>query len=80
MRFALGVPLLVTLLAKETFMHVLGFAGIFLSILAVVLPCIIWLKLQHNPKFSTQINPVLVKVLLTIGIIVICCEVYNICF
>ncbi|MEI6628653.1 MAG: aromatic amino acid transport family protein [Alphaproteobacteria bacterium] len=78
--FALGVPLLVTLLAKETFMHVLGFAGIFLSILAVVLPCIIWLKLQHNPKFSTQINPVLVKVLLTIGIIVICCEVYNICF
>lgn len=77
---ALGIPLLVTLLAKETFMHVLGFAGIFLSILAVVLPCIIWLKLQHNQKFNTQVNPALVKALLAIGIIVIGCEIYNICF
>ena len=77
---ALGIPLLVTLLAKETFMHVLGFAGIFLSILAVVLPCIIWLRLKNNHNFYSKIKPMLVKTLLTVGLLVIVCEIINICF
>ena len=77
---ALGIPLLVTLIAKETFVHVLGFAGIFLSILAIGLPCVIWLKLYRSNNFSTQLSPAIVKILLTIGISVICCEIYNICF
>ncbi len=77
---ALGVPLLVTLIAKETFVHVLGFAGIFLSILALGLPCIIWLKLYSSHTFITKLSPNLVKILLAIGVSVICCEIYNICF
>ena len=77
---ALGIPLLVTLIAEKTFVHVLGVAGVFLSILAVGLPCVIWLKLRHRSDFATQLNPSLVVTLLAIGIAVICCEVYNACF
>lgn len=77
---ALGIPLLVTLLAKETFMHVLGFAGIFLSILAIVLPCAIWLKVKKSNDFRSLLNPNVVSALLIIGIVVICCEICNICF
>jgi tyrosine-specific transport protein len=76
--FALGIPLLITLIAEETFVRVLGFAGIFLSVLAIGLPCTIWLKLKSRQDFVTQLNTKLVTVLLIIGISVICCELYNI--
>ncbi len=76
---ALGVPLALTLIAEKTFLKVLGFAGIFLSIIAVGLPCLIWLRLGKQ-KLSSSLNQQLVMLILAVGICVIVCEIYNLCF
>lgn len=76
----LGVPLIIALISEKTFEKILSFAGIFLSILAIGLPCVIWLNLKKENKISSPLRKNLVTGVLMVGIFIIVCEICNLFF
>lgn len=79
------IPLFVSLLYPDAFVHALAFAAIALSFLAVIIPSLLVLKMRHSHPYQDRINDryqtfggvFLPKFLILFGIGIIVAEVYN---
>lgn len=72
------IPLVFAIYYPQGFIMALGFAGLALTIIAIILPSLIILKLRksptYNPKFKTPGGTIAIRITLLIGIAIIACE------
>lgn len=74
-------PLSIALYVPNAFTTVLGFAGVILSIIAILLPVYLLFKVKGKTyNYKELYNKHWLRVCSSIGIIVISCELYNIIF
>ena len=72
---------IVAILIPNAFIAVLGFAGMILVIIAILLPIYLLNKVKKNTKFYPELNSrLLIWISIIVGLIIILCQVRNILF
>ena len=70
---------IIAILIPNAFISVLGFAGMILVVIAILLPIYLLNKVKNNSKFYTELNSrSLIWISIIVGFIIILCQVNNI--
>jgi tyrosine-specific transport protein len=78
---AVGVPTVIAIFVPGAFITILGFAGMILSVLAILLPIYILVAGKFkNVYYSSTTNRLMLAGSVIMGIAIILCEVINIAF
>ncbi|GHT88369.1 tyrosine-specific transport protein 1 [Alphaproteobacteria bacterium] len=71
-------PCIVAILIPDAFISVLGFAGMILAVLAIILPTYILLKCNfQRPYYQSTKNKILISVSIVTALFIIYCEIVN---
>jgi tyrosine-specific transport protein len=68
---------LIVLVIPNAFISILGFAGMILSLIAIILPIYLLMRVKQNLHYSELNNKFLVVLSFIIGILIVICEILN---
>ncbi|MDR0406868.1 MAG: hypothetical protein LBH38_02165 [Holosporales bacterium] len=67
----------VATVVPSAFVKVLSFAGMVLAVIAIFLPCFLFLKIKKAPKFNLLKRPSLIWFIIAFGVFVVLCELIS---